>query len=52
MATRTHQLQGRRPFLARTLFATALTAAAVAFGAPGANAARPLRTQVCQTFVV
>lgn len=39
MATSTRQPQGRRPFLARTLVATALTAAAVIFAAPSASAA-------------
>jgi hypothetical protein len=39
MATQSPQLLGRRPFLARTLFASALTAAAVAFSALGAYAA-------------
>jgi hypothetical protein len=39
MAIRRSLLFGRRPFLARTLFASALTAAAVAFSALGANAA-------------
>ena len=43
MATRTPLLFGRRPFLARTLFASALTAAAVVFTALGANAA-PLQS--------
>jgi hypothetical protein len=39
MPTHAPRLQGRRPFLARTLLATALTAAAIVFGAPGASAA-------------
>ena len=39
MATQSPQVFRRRPFLARTLFASALTAAAVAFSALGAYAA-------------
>ena len=39
MATHASLVFGRRPFLARTLLASALTAAAVVFSALGANAA-------------
>jgi hypothetical protein len=52
MASHTHALQGRRPFLARTLLATALTAATLVLGASPSSAATegssPLPESACQ----
>jgi hypothetical protein len=52
MASPTRAFQGRRPFLARTLLATALTAATLVFGASTSSAATeaptPLPEPACQ----
>ena len=52
MASHTHALQGRRPFLARTLLATALTAATLVLGASPSSAATegssPMPEPACQ----